>query len=71
MLRTAKIAFILLIRPCELGRVTSILHLVKARPAGDQTLVDHMLFAWLASAHKIFPAGNTRLRLDQAKSINP
>ncbi len=59
----------LLIRPCVVCRGTSILHLVGASPAGDQTLVDHRLFAWLASSHKILPSGNTRLRLHRAESI--
>ena len=58
----------LLIRPCEVCRVTSILHLVGASPAGDQTLVEHRLCAWLASSHKILPTGNTRLRLHRAES---
>ena len=32
------------------------MHLVGASPAGDQTLVEHRLFAWLASALKILRA---------------
>ncbi|WP_205872697.1 hypothetical protein [Limnohabitans planktonicus] len=61
--------FALLIRPCEVCKVTSILQLVGASPAGDQTLVDHRHFAGLASVHKILPTGNTQLRLHRAESI--